>query len=273
MAELRGFASTYVAHRNYCNYVKKELLSAARRMQSNVTKFARVPSAGEVVLLDMCCGRGGDMFKWDALGIRRVYAFDSDYKSVQEAIRRYKDYRRKHRSPIIVNYHVQSALSSEYIRDTILRGKKVNIVSCMFALHYFSDLRTFLRNVSGNLVPGGLFVGVAPDSTYIKKLLDPDDPYKNDEVSVRWSDQRSYYFIINESTAVDRGEDYFSFRGESLEYLIDKEEMVCLAGEEGLDLVEMKNIADGVHAGHVAPPMSQLYFSFVFRRQNKISSE
>jgi len=242
-------------------------------MQSNVTKFARVPSAGEVVLLDMCCGRGGDMFKWDALGIRRVYAFDSDYKSVQEAIRRYKDYRRKHRSPIIVNYHVQSALSSEYIRDTILRGKKVNIVSCMFALHYFSDLRTFLRNVSGNLVPGGLFVGVAPDSTYIKKLLDPDDPYKNDEVSVRWSDQRSYYFIINESTAVDRGEDYFSFRGESLEYLIDKEEMVCLAGEEGLDLVEMKNIADGVHAGHVAPPMSQLYFSFVFRRKNKISSE
>ena len=266
----------YAAHRNYCNYVKKELLKSSLSLIE--------PSGVEIKLLDMCCGRGGDIFKWDSLGIRRVYAFDSDSASVQEAIRRYRDYRRKTaRTPITVNFHVQSALSSKYIRDTILRGTKVNIVSCMFALHYFCDLRTFLRNVSDNLNPGGIFVGVAPDSTYIKKLLDPDDPYKNDEVSVRKapsevrsptdSVREAYYFLIKGDET--QPTDYFTFRGESLEYLIDKDELVSLAREVSLELIEMKNIADGCATNGFAvsvdafgrlPPTAQLYFSFIFRR-------
>ena len=271
---------SYAAHRKYCNYVKKELLNEAVSRVATPT-----PS-----LLDMCCGRGGDIFKWDTLGIRRVYGLDSDTSSVMEAIRRYKEYRRKmvreKRAPIIVNFHVQSALSSGYIRDTILRGQKVNIVSCMFALHYFNDLRVFLRIVSDNLIPGGFFVGVAPDSTYIKKLLDPDDPYKNDEVIVRWADssydaerqkevQAAYYFLIKGAEGTSEGADYFSFRGESLEYLIDKDELVSLAREEGLELVEMKNISTrsvpsaAVYGtfGSEASGISQLYFSFIFCRK------
>ena len=175
----------------------------------------------------------------------------------------------------------------------------------MFALHYFCDLRTFLRNVSDNLNPGGIFVGVAPDSKYIKKLLDPDDPYKNDEVSVRKapsevrsptdsapnvandagascangangvrarppvvraasavpSVREAYYFLIKGDET--QPTDYFTFRGESLEYLIDKDELVSLAREVSLELVEMKNIADGCAT---LPPTAQLYFSFIFRR-------
>ena len=271
-ASMTASMTGYAAHRNYCNYVKKELLKSSL----SLTAQSAQPTAK---LLDMCCGRGGDIFKWDSLGIRRVYAFDSDPASVQEAIRRYKDYRRKTtRTPITVNFHVQSALSSKYIRDTILRGTKVNIVSCMFALHYFDDLRTFLSNVSDNLNPGGIFVGVAPDSTYIKKLLDPDDPYKNDEVSVRKAQsavrsltdsaqsavpsvREAYYFLIKGDET--QPTDYFTFRGESLEYLIDKDELVSLAREVSLELVEMKNIADGCAT---LPPTAQLYFSFIFRR-------
>ena len=287
---LQASMTGYAAHRNYCNYVKKELLKSSLSLiepsgVETTLPFRSTPSGVDIKLLDMCCGRGGDIFKWDSLGIRRVYAFDSDHASVQEAIRRYRDYRRKTtRTPITVNFHVQSALSSKYIRDTILRGTKVNIVSCMFALHYFCDLRTFLRNVSDNLNPGGIFVGVAPDSTYIKKLLDPDDPYKNDEVSVRKapsevrsptdysapvvraasavpSVREAYYFLIKGDET--QPTDYFTFRGESLEYLIDKDELVSLAREVSLELVEMKNIADGCAT---LPPTAQLYFSFIFRR-------
>ena len=153
----------------------------------------------------------------------------------------------------------------------------------MFALHYFCDLRTFLRNVSDNLNPGGIFVGVAPDSTYIRKLLDPDDPYKNDEVSVRKapsavrspndSVREAYYFLIKGDET--QPTDYFTFRGESLEYLIDKDELVSLAREVSLELIEMKNIADGCATNGFAvsvdafgrlPPTAQLYFSFIFRR-------
>ena len=273
--------SEYTVHRNYCNDVKRQILKYATFGFCNVK------------LLDMCCGRGGDIFKWDTLGIRRVYGLDSDPQSIQEAIRRYKEYRRKTKNPIIVNFHVQSAMSSEYIRDTILRGEKVNIVSCMFALHYFSEttdiLRTFLRNVSDNLISGGVFIGVAPDSTYIKKLLDHDDPYKNDNVVARSTQSvdaggtqsvdakcRSYYFLIKHAAKplrLTQSVDYFSFRGESLEYLIEKEEFVCLANEEGLEVVEIKNIFDSAcnvdQSGEAASlsTLSQLYFSFIFRKK------
>ncbi len=250
-----GHATTL--HRNYCNYVKKELLkySVSILQGDQKTKLA---------LLDMCCGRGGDMFKWGAVGIRKVYGIDSDLASIKEAIRRYAEYRKRVKNPITVHFFSESSLSSEYIRDTVLRGSKVSIVSCMFAIHYFygDTLRVFLENVSTNLVSGGLFVGIAPDSFYIKKLLDPSDPFKNDEVMVRPGESdESYYFFLKDETNTD----YFSFRGESFEYMVSQENLAKVASECSLELLQMRNISEWDPL--TSSSVSGLYFSFLFRKK------
>lgn len=273
-------------HRNYCNYVKKQLLQHAVHIVNNKSTVSMSfalsacqlndKTYSSLTLLDMCCGRGGDLFKWDSLSISRVYALDSDQKSIEEAIKRYKEYRRRRKNPIHIHFYTISALSTDYIKKHILRNAKVNIVSCMFAMHYFCEsresLRLFLSNVSENLLPGGVFIGIAPDPTYIKKVLDPNDSYIcSEEVSIRQADEtNAYYFLIKDSGKCNN---YFSFRGESLEYLIDIELFVSLAKEVSLELLEMKNItkleADQPLVGverSITSAVSELYFSFIFRR-------
>lgn len=266
-------------HRNYCNYVKKQLLQHA----VHIINMAKPTSS--ITLLDMCCGRGGDIFKWDSLNLNRVYALDSDKKSIEEAIKRYKEYRRHfvskdttkpylHRkNPIHIHFYTTSALSTDYIKGHILRNAKVNIVSCMFAMHYFCEtreiLRLFLSNVSENLLPGGVFIGIAPDPAYIRKVLDPHDPYIcSEEVSVRQTESaNAYYFLIKDS---GKCTNYFSFRGESLEYIVDLDLFINLAREVSLEVLEIKNITKFSEVeqslNFAISAVSELYFSFIFRR-------
>jgi hypothetical protein len=171
-----------------------------------------------------------------------------------------------------VRFYQSSAFSGKFIKHTILHGNKVDIITCMFALHYFTEntksLSIFLRNVSECLNENGVFIGVAPDSDYISQMM--QGTLTNEYVEVRPTvTEGAYQFIIKDSSNTD----YFAFKGASTEYVINKAQLENIANTYDLFLVRsndaltkvMPNIYDDYPPHNLkVSKISQLYFTFCF---------
>lgn len=132
-------------YREYNNDIKEKILKTALSMNSHL------------ILLDLCCGRGGDLGKWQKLDCyAKVVGVDVCEKSVNEAIRRYHNVYKK-KDPRMKVYFMkniditeQSAMHDIAI---ILRKRKLtqmgnfNVVSCQMALNYFLESETILLNL------------------------------------------------------------------------------------------------------------------------------
>ncbi len=141
------------ALRDFHNAAKRELL--------------RVHAAGAASLLDLACGRGGDVHKWRALGIRHALGLDASAESVREAARRHAatgggqgDY----------------AFRCHDLRHPFQHaGAPFDVVTCMFALQYFfeseASARALVGTAAGCLRPGGRFVGIVPDARRVVARL------------------------------------------------------------------------------------------------------
>jgi mRNA (guanine-N7-)-methyltransferase len=259
-------------HRTYCNLVKKQMLYDAVHFIKNENENE---NENEISLLDLCSGRGGDMFKWYGLGIDRVYGVDSDKKSVVEAISRHKKSRyalQKFNSNTKVSFYNVSALDGVFIKSRL--KQKVEIVSCMFALHYFfkdeGTLNQLFSVISSNLKDNGIFIGIGPDSHFINKLLNPEDPYTNPNVKIEKNNSNSYNFMITDNT----NNDYFSFKGESLEYIIDKTQLIKTAKKYNLEPIKIGKYNTFSNLYNLLPEfkksnISELYFIFSFKKIKK----
>ena len=114
-------------HRIVSNIVKSKLIQYASKNIKNKN----------LILLDLCCGRGGDIFKWNKFRIKRVIGIDNHEPSIIEAVNRYKKVSRTLKTKISFILGDVSKLS---FKDTSI---KYNIISCNFAIHYF-DLESFI---------------------------------------------------------------------------------------------------------------------------------
>ena len=141
-------------------------------------------------LLDIACGRGGDLQKWinNKNNLQYILAFDSHKESIFSSIRkgdtfdgaiaRFQNVKQSFRGkmPYIIFKNL-SILDSNILEklNTIDSNKKYDVVSCQFALHYFCENDNILNNVlnviSIKLRKGGLFIGTATDGDLIHKFL------------------------------------------------------------------------------------------------------
>lgn len=130
-------------------------------------------ATGAESVLDLACGRGGDVHKWLSLGITHVKGLDVSPASVEEARSRFA----ARKSPKKYEFHVAD-LTREWTD-----GQVYDVVSCMFALHYFfgteDAAKRLLQTVSAHLRPGGHFVGIVPDAQRIVECINPTDPHFN----------------------------------------------------------------------------------------------
>ncbi|CAI5438517.1 unnamed protein product [Caenorhabditis angaria] len=149
--------------RNMNNWIKSQLINeAVQILNSSGIYRPRV--------LDIACGKGGDLRKWDIAKVKNVVMADVADVSIDQAKDRYekmKDYRHNlFDAQFIVSDCTKSDLS-ELIEDKT----PFDLTSCQFALHYsFVDeqsARQFLKNAVGSLKPGGVFVGTLPDADRI----------------------------------------------------------------------------------------------------------
>lgn len=133
-----------------------------------INRFA----SGKVSLLDLACGRGGDIRKWSDAGLKKVKGIDLSPQEIVEARKRFDE---------LLQQQPGLQLRAEFVASPELglsewkEPQQYDAVTCMFAIHYFfvseAALRQLLQNVVSNLKDGGYFFGTVPDGKRVLSAL------------------------------------------------------------------------------------------------------
>eukprot|EP00879_Flechtneria_rotunda_P004748 GHRR01005017.1.p1 GENE.GHRR01005017.1~~GHRR01005017.1.p1 ORF type:complete len:690 (+),score=302.69 GHRR01005017.1:350-2419(+) len=143
--------------KKYHNDIKRRL----------IYRFAYRASA----LLDLACGRGGDIHKWASAQVHYVKGYDLSDREVAEAQRRYAELKQKSSGHLQAHFQQTDQLGLSLLKE----DRQYDVATCMFALHYFFEkeavLKTFMETVAANIKPGGYFIGCLPDGKRVKAHL------------------------------------------------------------------------------------------------------
>ena len=172
--------------RKFHNYVKEEILSKA----SQITKTD--------YHLELACGKGGDLFKWQKLGYKNILAIDTSSNELYEKngfkerlisagfVKKDYFYKKNNMQITIVLGDVSKPLKTcglndlennklnDFFKNLPTNFKGFNTIGIMFAIHYmFGDyqdkneawntkqqkLEGFMQNIKENLRYGGIVFG------------------------------------------------------------------------------------------------------------------
>lgn len=224
--------------KHFHNFIKQTQLSfvVKKLVQCSQHNFQGTQNLS---LLDLCCGRGGDINKWENSsifinpyckgGIRKVIGVDIDSEAIQEAQKRLKH---KYIDEQLHNIQVKwSTLNLLTKKDLDKLDKicdkycpKFNIVSCFFAFHYFFEsqlhLSQILENISNKLVKGGYFIGTfIHGQKLLDKLMTHNGCYKNEKMRIELLEKTNHLYGNKISFSL-QDTVYFDNKGSSIEYLI-----------------------------------------------------
>ncbi|XP_031634657.1 mRNA cap guanine-N7 methyltransferase-like [Contarinia nasturtii] len=160
--------------RNFNNWIKSVLIN---EFLSKVKEFVKL---GEPLRsLDMCCGKGGDLLKWENSGITHLICTDIAEVSVQQCEERYKtmierNQRNRYPKKLFTAEFFASDSTLQRLREKYKDPSiRLQLVSCQFAFHYCFESLTqaecMIRNAAECLQPGGYFIGTIPDANDIMK--------------------------------------------------------------------------------------------------------
>lgn len=120
-------------------------------------------------LVDIGCGRGGDLQKWVAVGVKRALGVDVSEAQVDEA-----EKRRTALGAAAAGYGFEVTDRGLGVLDDVPDGC-ADVVTSMFSLNYFfgaeESASRLVREVARILRPGGKFVGVCADGREVATLL------------------------------------------------------------------------------------------------------
>ena len=139
-------------------------------------------------VLDLACGRGGDLTKFANLHAKSVVGIDASARALETACERALSFK----SMDVRLYF------ADVRADAIAIDHVCDIATCMFALHYLVDTReatiALARTLDSCLSPHGKFVGVAPDSRQIALwLAETDEATIGDAIHLSWVKKDSEY--------------------------------------------------------------------------------
>lgn len=234
----------YVAKQDYQNQYKAKHLREFHNWVKNTMLFGKSLQEGNS-LLDMACGKGGDLHKWVSARVGWVLAVDLAEDSLNNprngAYRRYIDKRMEFTGtpPIVFvqgnvlrplstgdagitsedqiilrslyNTPLGGAIPPPFLEENQLvkrAAEKFDVVSCMFALHYFFQDRTsvdgFINNLSESLKLGGFFVGCCFDGetvySQLKNLKSGGVRIGKEDDTVIWTIEKVYDSMPDESS-------------------------------------------------------------------------
>ena len=137
-------------------------------------------------LLDLACGKSGDLSKWKAAYLKKVICIDIDKKCIDYAISYYKSFPRPKPNAYYVwgdtsklIFPNQDAglndMQKIRLKEYIPNKNNFDIVSCQFCLHYYFEsenkLNNLIQNIKDNLKVGGYFIGTCFDGKKIFTAL------------------------------------------------------------------------------------------------------
>lgn len=161
--------------RNFNNWIKSQLISEYLKYIKDVKKMGE-----HLRVLDMCCGKGGDLLKWEKASITHLICTDIAEISVNQCKKRYieivkRSEKKKFSHKFDAEFFACDSTTTrlrERFRDPSL---KLNLVSCQFAFHYsfesLTQAENMVRNAAECLEPGGYFIATIPDSCEIMRRL------------------------------------------------------------------------------------------------------
>ncbi|XP_061760455.1 mRNA cap guanine-N7 methyltransferase [Nerophis ophidion] len=162
--------------RNFNNWVKSVSIG------ETLEKVRGEDHRRRVSVLDLGCGKGGDLLKWRKGGIDHLVCVDIAGVSVEQCQSRYEDMRRKSRAgervfsaQFLTADCTKEVLSEKFDQPNL----KFDICSCQFVYHYSFESETkadlMLRNACESLKPGGFFIGTTPDAYELVKRLEASE--------------------------------------------------------------------------------------------------
>jgi SAM-dependent methyltransferase len=126
---------------------------------------------GRLCVLDLGCGRGGDLRKWARFRLKSYVGVDGAALCIEEAVKRQRELAAQGKSSVVATFHV-----ADLAREPVpLPSASVDVASCMFFLQFaFSSeatARHALAEIARVLRPGGVFCALLPDGDRVVQLL------------------------------------------------------------------------------------------------------
>lgn len=263
----KGLAQRYNSKilylRNFNNWIKSMLISDyLQRIQD---------SGSPLTVLDMCCGKGGDLLKWQKGNISYLICTDIAEMSIEQCRARYETARKSFNAEFFTCDSTRDRLRERLCDPSM----KINLVSCQFAFHYcFESLKQaemMLKNVSECLRPGGYFIGTIPDAYDIMKRQ------KRAEADTFGNDIYQIKFLSDPNDLPIFGAKYnFHLDGvvDCPEFLVYFPALVKLAKKYSLELIESTRFEDYgkglMRCGSLSVSeweVASLYKVFAFQRE------
>ncbi|KAL0484373.1 mRNA (guanine-N7-)-methyltransferase [Acrasis kona] len=193
-------------------------------------------------VLDLCCGKGGDLQKFQQNKVKTYYGADIADKSVKDAVQRYNQTAGSNKQFTFAANFISGDCTKKPLSSVIPANVTFDSVSCQFALHYSFETeqqaRQLMLNATEKLKSGGYFVCTVPDAyVLVKKLRSVESLtiqnkivkacFKTKKFTEVFGNQYSFELL----DAID----------DCPEYLVPCKDFVALAKEYGLSVVEEKN--------------------------------
>lgn len=150
--------------RSLCNALKAYLVKEA-------VDAWRAESSGRISVLDLGCGRGGDLRKWASYRLRSFVGLDGGASCIQEARERHAGLVAQGKSAVQAVFHVVDVTHAALP----LESASINIVSSMFFLQFcFATPKVaehVLDEIARVLLDNGVFCCILPDGNRVMSLL------------------------------------------------------------------------------------------------------
>lgn len=231
------FQSSILHMRNLNNWVKATLIS----------HYSPRPA---LKVLDLACGKLGDLRKWKLAGVQQYCGIDISATGLTDGVSRFCD--------INSDLKMRAKFVRADLGDVDLaaagvfgHGEKFDVISIQFALHYvFLNAQralTFFKNISDLLAPGSVFIGTIPDAAYlVRRLRDlppPSRTFSNSVFKIEFTEEgyRRQWALGDNPFGVE----YNFYLAESVdhvpEFLLPWPLLERLAASVGLKPVEKDN--------------------------------
>jgi len=204
--KVKSYSVTTVLQK-FHNYVKSEILLR------NAIEYCK-EKMGYVYILDMTCGQGGDIDKWNSYGANRCLAIDLYDTNIDNAKNRYSGYVKSNPQFVMIDFIVgdtskryktdtTNAIKSSYDREVynslmknVYNKQLFNVIPFMFSIHYFfnnnESFTNVINNINDHLAVGGILLGTCFDGNrilneYVMEFIETIQSY-TDENKVKLND-------------------------------------------------------------------------------------